>query len=182
MCSSPWFRNYWGYYWDGWWRRPAVINGPANIAYSGCSYWKADLAFAFQASFAFLVTAILVSPLLFDVPEMPAQPSCLPRERSLCPSTGRRIATATLDSEPLARKCRFGSMVLATPLCLYTSSLARSAIHKWHKLGVQRPLGPLETPKAELATLLRQLLQQLLELLLAQPRPDRPALTCEPMR
>ncbi|KAK3299721.1 uncharacterized protein B0H64DRAFT_104565 [Chaetomium fimeti] len=49
-CSSPWFWNYWGYYWGGWWRNPFFIDGPGDIAYSGCGHWRTVLAFSFMAS------------------------------------------------------------------------------------------------------------------------------------
>lgn len=61
-CSSPWFWNYWGFIWGGWWRRPVIVNGPADIAYSGCSQWRTVLAFSFMAMFAYLISTFLVSP------------------------------------------------------------------------------------------------------------------------
>jgi len=60
-CNSYWYWNYWGYYWGGWYYNPIVVNGPADIAYSGCSQWRAVLAFSFMASITFLLSAILVS-------------------------------------------------------------------------------------------------------------------------
>jgi hypothetical protein len=41
------------------------------------------------------------------------------REPSLCPSTGRRTRPAA-TLEPLARKCRSDSIILATFLCLHS--------------------------------------------------------------
>ncbi|KAK4031350.1 hypothetical protein C8A01DRAFT_21407 [Parachaetomium inaequale] len=55
ICSSPWFNNYWGFYWDGWWNRP--VNTGVMIA--GCGNLRATLAFSCMAMFAFLVTAFL---------------------------------------------------------------------------------------------------------------------------
>ncbi len=59
-CTSPWFWDYWGYYWGGWWRRPTIVTGPADIGYSGCAQWRTVLAFSFMAMFAFFVSPILV--------------------------------------------------------------------------------------------------------------------------
>ncbi|KAG7293980.1 hypothetical protein NEMBOFW57_004041 [Staphylotrichum longicolle] len=58
-CTSPWFWDYWGYYWGGWWRRPIIVTGPADIGYSGCAEWRTVLAFSFMAMFAFFVSPIL---------------------------------------------------------------------------------------------------------------------------
>ncbi|KAK4154486.1 hypothetical protein C8A00DRAFT_32696 [Chaetomidium leptoderma] len=58
-CSSPWFYNYWGYYWGGWWNKPFYVDGPADIAYSGCNHWRTVLAFSFLALFGFLVSTFL---------------------------------------------------------------------------------------------------------------------------
>lgn len=58
-CSAPWFRDYWGFIWGGWWRRPFVTVN--NVGYSGCGQWRTVLAFSFMAMFAYLVSTFLVS-------------------------------------------------------------------------------------------------------------------------
>ncbi|KAJ4288875.1 hypothetical protein N0V88_007208 [Collariella sp. IMI 366227] len=58
-CSSPWYWNYWGYYWGGWWRRPFFLDGPGRIVSAGCGHWRTILAFSFMALIAFFVNAIL---------------------------------------------------------------------------------------------------------------------------
>ncbi|KAK4033215.1 hypothetical protein C8A01DRAFT_40344 [Parachaetomium inaequale] len=49
-CSAPWFSNYWGFFWGGWWRNRFFIGA------SGCSHWRAVLAFSFVAMFTYLIT------------------------------------------------------------------------------------------------------------------------------
>ncbi|KAL1838370.1 hypothetical protein VTJ49DRAFT_2711 [Mycothermus thermophilus] len=58
-CSSHWYYDYWGYYWGRWWLTPVRITGPWDIAWAGCSSWRAALAFSFLAMIGYLVTAIL---------------------------------------------------------------------------------------------------------------------------
>lgn len=57
-CSSPWFWNYWGFYWGRRWRRPLWVSGPVS---AGCAQWRTVLGFSFMAMFSFIVTTILVS-------------------------------------------------------------------------------------------------------------------------
>lgn len=64
-CSSPWYWNYWGYYWGGYGSSPGTAGSgyrrSTGAAGSGCGAWRTVLAFSFMAMFAFLVSTILVS-------------------------------------------------------------------------------------------------------------------------
>ncbi|KAH8788902.1 hypothetical protein F5883DRAFT_533501 [Diaporthe sp. PMI_573] len=58
-CYSNWYWSYWGYYWGGYWRTPVVVSSPYDIAFTGCSSWRAVLAWSFIAFFLFGGSAIL---------------------------------------------------------------------------------------------------------------------------
>jgi hypothetical protein len=61
-CDGPWYYNYWGYYWGGFWRTPIIITGPWDIGWSGCSSLRAVLAFSFIAALCYLLSSFLVRP------------------------------------------------------------------------------------------------------------------------
>ncbi|KAK5658984.1 hypothetical protein OQA88_1070 [Cercophora sp. LCS_1] len=66
-CNAVWYYSYWGYYWGSFWRTPVIVTGPWSIGWSGCSAWKAVLAWSFIASMGYLMSSILASchPSLF---------------------------------------------------------------------------------------------------------------------
>ncbi|KAL8391814.1 hypothetical protein RB595_002136 [Gaeumannomyces hyphopodioides] len=55
-CESFWYWNYWGYYWGGFWRHDIDVYGPWDISWSGCSSWRAVIAFSFIAAMAHLAS------------------------------------------------------------------------------------------------------------------------------
>ncbi|KAK3317343.1 hypothetical protein B0T19DRAFT_493415 [Cercophora scortea] len=55
-CNSPWYWNYWGYYWGRAYLFHTIqVFGPDL----GCNQWRTVLAFSFLAGFAFLISSIL---------------------------------------------------------------------------------------------------------------------------
>jgi len=60
-CNATWYWSYWGVLWGGFWRTPRIVNGPADIGWSGCSSWRAVIAWSFISFFLSLCSAILVS-------------------------------------------------------------------------------------------------------------------------